>query len=708
MPLEAQQRDAFASLSSDASDAPSKRSQVGGYERNHTGLEPRALLDLWELDLALGTLTPRPQRGDIEVVETGPERGDLPGPGSFSKRSRRQALWSADEEARAPKQHKSKHHGRHARDNNDEERRRQWEEQERRRVDEERRRANDPREESRSSAERERYEARLREWQRRKEERDRLIRERERGEPQPATVRPLIRTTTESDEENERKLQDYIRRNTPINVSNRTPAPHVVHRPLAAHSRGPVVQAPAPPPERVQPDVPDHPEDVRLVQSYQKILQDDLERIHGPKRLEYEAVIKTRIEEYRQRLREERLRDYTGDCTNSSVPADISEEHRRQQLEDHRRRYEEMRRGQQSVYQTKGPTPNDDRVYEAMRRAQEYRSQQNKGPQQADPRALEEFRRAQESRYQQNKGPQPPDNRALEQFRRAEEYRRQQNKGPQPPDERALEEFRRAQESRYQQNKGRQQPDGRDLEEFRRAQASRYQQNKGPQQPDGRDLEEFRRAQESRYQQNKGPSGPPDNRAYEEMRRAQESRYQNKGPSPVDDRNLEEFRRGQESRSQSKGGVTPEPMSPEVWQRVYESRYRTTTAPNSQGTDLPNHHQRRPDNRVRPTTLTPGVWSGEQLSPRERYENRVRPTTVTPTPWSGEQQTELQPDATAADSDGDDRRSQPSRGDISDLPTTTTTSYPTVTEERRRRPPSRYGSYPGQYRHTRPEVDDRR
>ncbi|XP_016836820.1 trichohyalin [Nasonia vitripennis] len=109
----------------------------------------------------------------------------------------------------------------------DETRRRQEEEEERQRALDARRREEEQRQRGRNppADEGDTYEKRMQEWRKKKEEHDRLVRERElqrqQHHPQqvdPAAQRPEAQTKSQEELENERKLQEYIRRNTPIAV----------------------------------------------------------------------------------------------------------------------------------------------------------------------------------------------------------------------------------------------------------------------------------------------------------------------------------------------------------------------------------------------------------------------------------------------------------------------------------------------------------
>ncbi|XP_014213632.1 trichohyalin-like [Copidosoma floridanum] len=166
------------------------------------------------------------------------------------------------------------------------------------------------------------YEERLRQWQRMKEEYDKLAREKQSG-------RYRNRTRTPEELENERKLQEYIRRNTPIDVSGR---------------RGPRPDNQSPP-SPVAPSNREQEERRRADEERRRWLeQQHLHRERPPPRAEGPSATVAGVggeeeqEEERQRLRENEA------IRQAEYRRRQEEEQRRRLVEEQSRRFEEEQR----------------------------------------------------------------------------------------------------------------------------------------------------------------------------------------------------------------------------------------------------------------------------------------------------------------------------------------------------------------------------
>ncbi|XP_023317909.1 glutactin-like isoform X2 [Trichogramma pretiosum] len=482
---------------------------------------------------------------------------------------------------------KHKRRSQHNSPEEEERRRRLWEQQERRRVDEERRRAHEPprpEEPPQPTTRRPTYEERLREWQRQKEEHDRLVREREK-EYEALTVRPLgppvsqsapsnvqrapPGSLTDDEAENERKLQDYIERNTPINAPGRGQ--------LMAHSRPPASRQPWPAGQRDpyesheqrgypaynynEPERSRHheggsgeqqqltPEDERQIAEYHERLEMQLAQLQGPARQEFERQARQREDEYRRRLQQDHLREKTGCNQTSSDHSGVKGQAQRRPPPASSIKGAVVDPCASGPYPPYGDARYANRGPDGRPCPPPHQSRgETKGPSN-DRDPYEQYRRTQESRYrpEQSKGPEP-DNRYEEQVRAAEaRWRAEQNKGPVVD---PYAELRRAEEARYlaQRNKG---PAPAPYEESRRAQEEaryRAEQNKGvvTPPPAGRYGDE---------------QSEPDWRRYEEMRRAEDATRIQPAASKGSSSNGRPNDDGQET------------LQPEVWNRVYQASY---------------------------------------------------------------------------------------------------------------------------------------
>ncbi|KAL7287349.1 hypothetical protein TKK_0018469 [Trichogramma kaykai] len=549
----------------------------------------------------------------------------------------------AEDEIRHEAQRARRKHKRRSQHNSPEEeeqrRRRLWEQQERRRVDEERRRAHEPprpEEPPQPTTRRPTYEERLREWQRQKEEHDRLVREREK-EYEALTVRPLGPPVSQSapsnvqrappgpltddeEEENERKLQDYIERNTPINAPGRGQ--------LMAHSRPPASRQPwgagqhrdpyesreqqrgYPPAYSNYDNEPERgrhregsssgeqqqqqltAEDERQIAEYHERLETQLAQLQGPARQEFERQAREREDEYRRRLQQDHQREKTGCNQTTSGSSGVKGQAQRRPpapASSVKGGVDPCASGPyppygDARYANRGP---DGRPCPPPPPAQS--RGETKGPSN-DRDPYEQYRRGQESRYrpEQSKGPQQADNRYEEQVRAAEaRWRAEQNKGPVVD---PYAELRRADEARYlaQRNKGPAAAAAPPYEESRRP-GYRAEQSKGvvvTPPPAGRYDEQ----------------SEPDWRRYEEMRRAEDStRIQpaaSKGSSsgrPNDDRQ--------------------ETLQPEVWNRVYQASYHRVGGDPAESS---SHYVRDSGREQREQTTRPQL-SQSTGAPSSRY-----------------------------------------------------------------------------------------